>query len=198
MMAMSTMMAYVAETKAETDVESVTSSARWKTTRPVVFWMCAAVTASVLAVRAQIATWVPSRASSSATARPSPLLAAATIATRPVSPSSTPAPHSKLQSSRETRSASIVVYSCVLAPRFRHPCPLAQAFDWKSLCAKQSAALRCSQLPAYGGTYATDQVVEWRAISAGMFGISRIWAAIGKFVPIQAGSEVDHALTEIN
>src|ERR1700682_1018400 len=64
---------------------------------------------------------------------------------------------------------------------FHHPgkavYPLAQAFGWKSLCAKQSAALRCSQLPAYGGTYATDQVVEWCAISAGMFGMSRIRAA---------------------
>src|SRR6266581_7594602 len=69
--------------------------------------MCAAVSARVLAVRAQMARCAPSRDSSSATAQPSPLLAAATMATRPVSPRSIPAPRSKLQSSRDSRAASI-------------------------------------------------------------------------------------------
>ncbi len=48
----------------------------------------------------QIATIAPSRASSSATARPSPLLAAATMATRPLSPRSIPVPRSNQPSSR--------------------------------------------------------------------------------------------------
>src|SRR2546430_15817056 len=73
--------------------------------------MWAAVSASVLAVRAQMARCAPSRDSSSAAARPSPLLAAATMATRPVSPRSIPAPYSKLQSSRETRNASIMWFA---------------------------------------------------------------------------------------
>src|SRR5882762_9937905 len=54
--------------------------------------MCSAVSESVAGVRAQIATLAPSRASSSATERPSPLLATATMATRPVRPRSNPAP----------------------------------------------------------------------------------------------------------
>src|SRR5216684_5778435 len=92
--------------------------------------MCAAASSRVLAVRAQIATWAPSRASSSAMARPSPLLAAAAITWRRIS------------------------------------------FAWRG-----SAALRCNQLPTAGGAYAPDQVVEWCAIFAGMFGRSRIRTA---------------------
>src|SRR5947207_2675666 len=45
-------------------------------------------------------------------------------------------------------------------------CPPAHAFGRKSLCAKQSAALRCSQLATCGGAYARDKVVEWCAIFA--------------------------------
>jgi len=96
-----------AATKAATAAESATSRAWWKTSRPVDLWMCAAASASVAEVREQMATLAPSRASSSATERPSPLLAAATMATRPVRPRSNLAPYPKLPSSRETRSASI-------------------------------------------------------------------------------------------
>src|SRR5882757_2520860 len=49
----------------------------------------------------------PSQTSSSSTARPSPLLAAATMATRPVSPRSIPPFHSNLQSSRDSHEPSI-------------------------------------------------------------------------------------------
>src|SRR6266705_5399133 len=54
---------------------------------------------------------------------------------------------------------------------------VAQAFGRKSLCAKQAAALRCTQLPGHGGAYAKDNVVEWRALSAGMFGMPRLRTA---------------------
>src|ERR1700674_2349967 len=45
------------------------------------------------------------------------------------------------------------------------------------VCLAGGAALRCSELPACGGVYATDQVAEWGSISAGVFGRSCVRAA---------------------
>src|SRR5579864_1087554 len=77
-----------ASTKLLTDSKFVTFSACRKICAPLARSISAAVRSSSSAVRAQIATWQPSLANSSATARPNPLLAAATIATRPLNPRS--------------------------------------------------------------------------------------------------------------
>src|SRR5580700_8334277 len=77
-----------ASTKSRTASALVTSKARQKTSRPDAVPISFAVHSTSAAVRAQIATSHPSFANSSAAARPNPLLAAATIATRPFSPRS--------------------------------------------------------------------------------------------------------------
>jgi len=77
-----------ASTNCCTRAASVTSSACQKIALPVVSRMLLAVRSTSAAFRAQMATCAPSRPSSAATARPSPLLAATTIATRPFSPRS--------------------------------------------------------------------------------------------------------------
>src|SRR5580692_10106467 len=77
-----------AATKSLTPSAFVTSSARQKISRPAVAPISRAVRSTSAAVRAQIATSQPSFASSVAMARPRPLLAAATIATRPFNPRS--------------------------------------------------------------------------------------------------------------
>src|SRR5580693_4458496 len=77
-----------AATKSRTPSALVTSSARQKISRPAAEPISCAVRSTSAEVRAQMATSQPSFASSAAMARPSPLLAAATIATRPFSPRS--------------------------------------------------------------------------------------------------------------
>jgi len=139
--------AQIAVTDDVTVPESVTSSVSCRTSQFVIFCICGALSSRMLADRVQKATCAPSRASSSATAQPSPLLAAATIATRPVSPRSISALHSKLQSSRESRSASIIE---------RSPLHAGQRLAKDFVCVTGSAALRCRQLPACGGIYAAD------------------------------------------
>src|SRR6267378_8680175 len=46
-------------------------------------------------------------------------------------------------------------------------------FRRKFVCAKPATALRCRQLPARGGSYATDPVVDWNFLSFGMLGECR-------------------------
>src|SRR4029077_520116 len=66
----------------------------------------------------------------------------------------------------------------------------------KFVCAKSLAALRCSQSPPWEGSMSRK---IWLIGALLFFGISPVFGQqIGKYVPIQAGSEVDHALTEIN
>src|ERR1700676_2364369 len=77
-----------AETKAATALASVTSTACWNTSRPLARWIFAAADCRSLSVRAQIATSAPSSDNSLATANPKPVLAPATMATRPFNPKS--------------------------------------------------------------------------------------------------------------
>src|ERR1035438_5089813 len=80
--------AAVAGTKARTCSYTVTSTARVNTSTPVSRRISSAVASSVDWVRAHSASFAPSRARPSATALPSPVLDAATSATRSFSPRS--------------------------------------------------------------------------------------------------------------
>src|SRR5882762_6480632 len=68
-------------------------------------------------------------------------------------------------------------------------------FGRKSLCAKPSAALRCSPLPACGGGYAADQLVRWGSACVGMFSRLRVrpadWEVRSDSSGIGGGPRVD-------
>src|SRR5215472_5850014 len=74
------------------------------------------------------------------------------------------------------------------------------------VCALRGAALRCRQFhhlrscPCLEGSWeGSMQRIRWFALAAMLFCAANLAVAqqIGKYVPIQAGSEVDHALNEI-
>src|SRR6266404_844194 len=68
----------------------------------------------------------------------------------------------------------------------------------KFVCAKSAAELKCSQFPACGGSMRRTPWLIGIFFLVGCSANAALAQQIGKIVPVQAGSDADHAISEIN
>src|SRR6266478_7675907 len=97
-------------------------------------------------------------------------------------------------------SASFVSPGSEGFPRVFHGpgCPEPGRFRMKFVCAKSAAELKCSQFPACGGSMRRTPWLIGIFFLVGCSANAALAQQIGKIVPVQAGSDADHAISEIN